>query len=170
MLLSSFKKASRSHALKTPVQVTAISRHIWYLLNIGGTFCFSLPEDLTVKDYFYIFIIVPCFYFCREIQDTTARSCACARHETAPLMKNCLSTTMSYLSTFVALEECHDSSVFLYRWLSLSIVCCQKSILSLWLAIFEPAVSKFNILSVRFSVRQNIFLSPQRNTMNSPSN
>ena len=31
------------------VLVTAISRHICYLLNIGGKFCFSLPEDLTVK-------------------------------------------------------------------------------------------------------------------------
>ena len=32
----------------------AISWHdICYLLNIGGKFCFSLPEDLTVKDYFF---------------------------------------------------------------------------------------------------------------------
>ena len=35
------------------VLVTAISRHICHLLNIGeGKFCFSLPEDLTVRDYF----------------------------------------------------------------------------------------------------------------------
>ena len=54
-----------------------------YLLNMGkGRFCFSLPEDLTVKDYFCIFIIVPCLYFCRKIQDATARSCPYARHET----------------------------------------------------------------------------------------
>ena len=63
------------------VPVTAISRHICYLLNIGGKFCFSLPEDLTVKDYFCIFMIVPCLYFCREIQDITARSRACALNE-----------------------------------------------------------------------------------------
>ena len=44
------------------------SRHICYLLNIGGKFCFSLPEDLTVKDDFCIFMFVPCRYFCREIQ------------------------------------------------------------------------------------------------------
>ena len=61
------------------VLVTAISRHICYL-----KFCFSLPEELTVKDYFCIFMIVPCLYFCTEIQDTSAKSCACARHETAP--------------------------------------------------------------------------------------
>ena len=66
--------------------VTAISRHICYLLNIRGKFCFSLPEDLTVKDDFCILMIVPCLYFCREIQDTTAKSCACARHETVPLI------------------------------------------------------------------------------------
>ena len=30
------------------VLVTAISRHICYLLNIGGKFCFSLRADLTV--------------------------------------------------------------------------------------------------------------------------
>ena len=65
--------------------MTAISRHICYLLNIGGRHCFSLHEDLTVKDYFCIFMTVPCLYFCREIQDTRARSGACARHETAPL-------------------------------------------------------------------------------------
>ena len=66
--------------------VTAISRHICDLLNIReGKFCFSLPEDLSVKDYFCIFIIVPCLFFCRTIQDTGAKSCACARHETAPL-------------------------------------------------------------------------------------
>ena len=64
------------------VPVTVISRHICYLLNIGGKFCFSLPENLTIKDYFCIFMIVPCLYFCREIQDTRARSCACARRET----------------------------------------------------------------------------------------
>ena len=64
--------------------MTATSRHICYLLDIGeGKFCFSLPEDLTVKDYFCIFLVVPCLYFCREIQEATARSCACARHETA---------------------------------------------------------------------------------------
>ena len=35
------------------VLVTAISRHVRYLLNIGeGKSCFSLPDDLTVKDYF----------------------------------------------------------------------------------------------------------------------
>ena len=35
------------------VLVTAISRHVRDLLNIGeGKSCFSLPEDLTVKDYF----------------------------------------------------------------------------------------------------------------------
>ena len=35
------------------VQVTAISQHTCYVSNIGeGKFCFSLPEDLTVKDYF----------------------------------------------------------------------------------------------------------------------
>ena len=67
------------------VLVTAISRHICYLLNIEGKFCFSLPEDLTVKDYFCIFMTVPCLDFRREIQETTARSCACARHETAHL-------------------------------------------------------------------------------------
>ena len=50
------------------VLVTAISRHICYLLNIGlGMFCFSLPEDLTVKDYFCILMIVPCLYFQRKI-------------------------------------------------------------------------------------------------------
>ena len=38
------------------VLVTAIWRHICYLLNIGGTFCFSLPEDLTVKDYFCVYL------------------------------------------------------------------------------------------------------------------
>ena len=36
------------------VRVTAISRHVRYLLsllNIGeGKSCFSLPDDLTVKD------------------------------------------------------------------------------------------------------------------------
>ena len=47
------------------VLVTAISRHICYLLNIGGKFLFPLPEYLTVKDHF-------CLYFCREIQDTAA--------------------------------------------------------------------------------------------------
>ena len=37
------------------VLVTAISRHVRYLLNIGeGKSCFSLPDDLTVKDYFVI--------------------------------------------------------------------------------------------------------------------
>ena len=66
------------------VLATAISQDICYLLNIGGKFCFSLPEDLTVKEYFCIFMIVPCLYFCRDIQETTARSCTCARHETAP--------------------------------------------------------------------------------------
>ena len=55
-------------------------------LNIGGKFCFSLPEDLTVKDYFCIFMIVPCLDFCWEIQDTRAKSCACARHQRAPLI------------------------------------------------------------------------------------
>ena len=35
------------------VLVTAISRHVRHLLNIGeGKSCFSLPDDLTVKDYF----------------------------------------------------------------------------------------------------------------------
>ena len=35
------------------VLVTAISRHVCHLLNIGeGKSCFSLPDDLTVKDYF----------------------------------------------------------------------------------------------------------------------
>ena len=35
------------------VLVTAISRHVRHLLNIGeGKTCFSLPDDLTVKDYF----------------------------------------------------------------------------------------------------------------------
>ena len=35
------------------VLVTAISRHFCHLLNIGeGKSCFSLPDDLTVKDYF----------------------------------------------------------------------------------------------------------------------
>ena len=66
------------------VLVTAISRQICYLFNIGGKFCCSLTEDLTVKYYFCIFMTVPCLYFCWEIQDTRARSCACARHETAP--------------------------------------------------------------------------------------
>ena len=34
------------------VLVTAISRHVRHLLNIGeGKSCFSLPDDLTVKDY-----------------------------------------------------------------------------------------------------------------------
>ena len=75
------------------VPVTAISRHFCFLFNIGeGKFCFSLPEDLTVKDYFCIFMIVPCLYFCREIQETTAKSCACARHETPPLINPHLST------------------------------------------------------------------------------
>ena len=50
------------------VLVTAISRHICYLLNIGGRFCFSLPEDLTVKDFFCIFMIVPCLYFYRKFR------------------------------------------------------------------------------------------------------
>ena len=36
------------------VLVTAISRHVRHLLNIGeGKSCFSLPDDLTVKDYFF---------------------------------------------------------------------------------------------------------------------
>ena len=34
--------------------VTAISRHFCYLLNIRGKFCFSLLEDITVKDYAYL--------------------------------------------------------------------------------------------------------------------
>ena len=35
------------------VLMTAISRHVRHLLNIGeGKSCFSLPDDLTVKDYF----------------------------------------------------------------------------------------------------------------------
>ena len=35
------------------VLVTAISRHVRHLLNIGeGKSCSSLPVDLTVKDYF----------------------------------------------------------------------------------------------------------------------
>ena len=35
------------------VLVTAISRHVRHLLNIGeGKSCFSLPDDLTVKDHF----------------------------------------------------------------------------------------------------------------------
>ena len=35
------------------VLVTAISRRVRHLLNIGeGKSCFSLPDDLTVKDYF----------------------------------------------------------------------------------------------------------------------
>ena len=35
------------------VLVTAILRHFRHLLNIGeGKSCFSLPDDLTVKDYF----------------------------------------------------------------------------------------------------------------------
>ena len=35
------------------VIVTAISRHICYLLNIGeGKFWFSLPDELTVKEVF----------------------------------------------------------------------------------------------------------------------
>lgn len=37
------------------VLVTAISRHVRHLLNIAigeGKSCFSLPDDLTVKDYF----------------------------------------------------------------------------------------------------------------------
>ena len=62
-----------------------ISRHICYLLNVGGMFCFSMPEDLTIKYYLCIFMIVRFLYFCREIQETPARSCLCARHETAPL-------------------------------------------------------------------------------------
>ena len=46
------------------VLVTANSRHICYLLNIGvSKFCFSLPEDLTVKYCFCIFMIVPAFIF-----------------------------------------------------------------------------------------------------------
>ena len=65
--------------------MTAISQHICYLLNIGGKFCFSLPEDLTVKDYFCKSMIVPCLYFSREM----ARCCACARYETAPLTSMC---------------------------------------------------------------------------------
>ena len=60
--------------------MTAISRHICCLLNIGGTFYISLPED-----YFCIIMIVPFLYIFREIQDTSARSCARTRHETAPL-------------------------------------------------------------------------------------
>ena len=40
------------------VLVTAISRHVRYLLNIGeGKSCFSLPDDLTVKDYFCQWVI-----------------------------------------------------------------------------------------------------------------
>ena len=36
------------------VLVTAILRDICYLLNIReGNFCFSLPDDLTVKDFFF---------------------------------------------------------------------------------------------------------------------
>ena len=36
------------------VLVTAISRHVRYLLNIGeGKSCFSLPDNLIVKDYFF---------------------------------------------------------------------------------------------------------------------
>ena len=57
------------------VLVTEISRHICYLLNIRGKFCFSLPEDSTVKDYFCIFMIVPC----------QKGNSAGSRHETAPL-------------------------------------------------------------------------------------
>ena len=35
------------------VLVTAISRHVCHLLNIGeGKSCFSLPDNLTVKDDF----------------------------------------------------------------------------------------------------------------------
>ena len=40
------------------VLVTAMSRHIYYILDITGRFCFSLPEDFTVKHYFCIFIFV----------------------------------------------------------------------------------------------------------------
>ena len=43
----------RNSRLDVNVLVTAISRHVRYLLNIGeGKSCFSLPDDLTVKDYF----------------------------------------------------------------------------------------------------------------------
>ena len=47
------------------VVVTAISRHICYLLNIGeGKFWFSLPDELTVKKVFVneSFMFVPCVY------------------------------------------------------------------------------------------------------------
>ena len=37
------------------VLVTVILRHICYLLNIGeGKFSLSLPDDLTVKDFFSV--------------------------------------------------------------------------------------------------------------------
>ena len=56
------------------VLVTAILRHICYLLNIReGKFSFSLPDDLTIEDFFFqwvIFMIVSCIYFWREIPDT----------------------------------------------------------------------------------------------------
>ena len=78
------------------VLVTAISWHIRYLLNIGGKFCFSLPEDLTVKD--CIFMIVPCLYFCRVLQETMARSRAFARHETAPLKYSITSIIIAFIN------------------------------------------------------------------------
>ena len=87
------------------VPVTAISRHICYLSNIGGKFCFSLPEDSTVKVYYCIFMIVPCLCFCREIQDTTASASARTRHETAPLKQHCDPTPCLSLSQFLSLSR-----------------------------------------------------------------